>query len=411
MNEHEFLQETARCLSCPNPRCQTGCPTENLIKEWIFAGKTLDFESAGKLLYSVNPFPELTSFLCDYDRQCKGKCIRGIKGEPINIPSIEAFISSKVKRDLSKKESNHIKVCFVGAGPSSLSGAYFLLKEGFEVTIYEKENFIGGAILTGIPSFRFDKKALSSIYNDLTFLGCKFIFRKQIGVDIDIDELKERFDYIVLNIGAEKENTVGNKETEGFVGGLSLLHDLNVESLEEKYKKYKKVLVWGGGNVALDCARSLKRIIDDVSIIYRRSRVEMPGNNREVEEAIEENISFLFLENIESLILDEKGKLIGVNTVKMGLGDLDESGRRSFYKIEGSESKIDCDLVVAALGEKPDFSLFNGIETSWDKFETNDQKILISGDACTGPKNIASAITSGRNIAKLIMSKYGGCHE
>lgn len=408
MEEIDILNESKRCLSCPKPLCQTGCPTENLIKEWIFAVKNGDFFDAREKLYSVNPFPELTSLLCDYDRQCKGKCIRGLKGEPINIPVIENYLANKFHRDLTKKENNGFKIAIVGSGPAGLSAAYFFLKDGYDVTVFEKENRIGGAILTGIPDFRFDKSPLDLIKKDLEDLGCRFVFNFEVGKSTSLDELKNKYDYVVLAIGAEKENTAGLKAAAGFVGGLSILYDLNVLNKKEEIKnKYSKVLVWGGGNVALDCARSLKRIINNTSIIYRRSEAEMPANKREIVEARDENIDFLFLENIEELILNTEGKVVGVKTIKMKLGDLDSSGRRSFIKIEGSESEIECDLVVAALGEKPIFDNFSRILTDWDKQETNFSNVFICGDCCTGPKNIASAITQGRNVFKLITSKRG----
>ena len=406
MGKEIVFDEVNRCLSCPVPRCQSGCPTENVIKSWIASLKNDDLEEAGRLLYEVNPFPELTSLLCDYDRQCKGHCIRGIKGESINIPLIENYIASNCSRSLEKKEPNGIKVALVGSGPANLSAAYFLAKDGYFVEIFEKGYHIGGMVFAGIPSFRFNKLPLDKIYEDLTSMGVKFTFGCEVGKDISLDELKDKYSFVGLGIGAEKENTFDMKANEGFVGGLSILYELNVLGKANEIKsKYHKVLVWGGGNVALDCARSLKRIIDETSIIYRRSKNEMPGNFKEVEDAEVEGVNFHYLENIESLILDDNGKLIGVNAITMKLGDLDESGRRSFIKIEGSEHVIDCDLVVAAIGEKPDFSNFSQISTEWDKFETNIENVFVLGDAQTGPKNIASAITQGRRLAKLISEK------
>lgn len=388
----DIQEKVAYCLSCPKPRCENACPTKNHICSFIVLCKQGKEAEAASLLYQTNPFPEITSLVCDYARQCQGACIRGIKGSPVSIPEIEYHLSSH-PWPYTKKESNGKKIACVGAGIANLSLAVFLLQEGFDVEIFEKEGSLGGAILTGIPNFRLDKTCLSKIYEKMIGLGAVFHFGKEIRKE-ELPALKNDFDEVVLGIGAEKENLAGQKLSDDVVSGLELLRDLNVEGATPKYEAHKKAYVWGGGNVALDCARSLKRILPDTFILYRRSEKEMPGNGKEIAEAKEEGVKLTLRTNLKELHYDKNGKLCGGTFVKMGLGEPDESGRASFYEIEGSAYEEEFDLFVLAIGEKPDSAYL----------ENND--CLIVGDAHYGAKNVASAITDGRDVAYQIIEKY-----
>ena len=395
-----ILDKASYCLSCPKPRCEGNCPTGNKISKWIALVKLGKEKEAAELLYQTNPFPEITSLVCDHARQCQGACIRGIKGEPVSIPDIEYHLSS-YSWPYKRKAPRGKKVALVGAGIANLSLAVFLLQEGVEVDIYEKEKELGGAILTGIPSFRFDKSPLASIKDKLTGLGARFFFNEEVNPE-RLNRLSKEYDNVVLGIGAEKENLAGQDLSESVVSGLKLLHDLNVDKAESHYAKYRKAYVWGGGNVALDCARSLVRIVKDVSILYRRSQVEMPGNAKEIEEAKEEGVTLTLLTNLKELRYDESGKLLGGTFVRMELGEKDESGRASFHEIPNSEFDEDFDLFVLAIGEKSEISKYGESDGSY----LLKDNIYVVGDGRYGAKNVASAIADGRNLAEEILKNY-----
>ncbi len=400
MNTKELARE---CLSCPKPRCQTGCPTGNLIRNWIAECKKEDYPSAGKILRDVNPFPEFTSLLCDHKRQCQGKCVKAIKGNAVAIPQIEYELSSLVGRDLSKEPSNGMKVALVGAGIANLSAAYFLIKAGFAVEFFEKENFIGGAIRTGIPDFRFDKGPLDNVQRDLEAMGVLFHFHSPISTNSSLGALQQEFDFVILGIGARKNNSVGFEAKEGLVSGLDILREINIGNGKEKYSKYKSSLVWGGGNVALDCARSLIRLGCKVTIVYRRSLKEMPASEIEIQEAIKEGVDVAFLTNVKSLIKSENDEVLGVKLVKMELGEMDSSGRASCHEIPNSEYLLGCDLLVSAIGQKVDFTKLANDLTMESGHHTSYKDVYATGDCFLGAKNIAFCIADGRKCAREII--------
>lgn len=393
------------CLSCPNPRCETGCPTGNHIRDFIRYLKEDNLEEASNVLYAVNPFPELTSRLCDCDKQCQGHCVKAIKQTPVQIQLIERYISDHSHRTLPNTPDNGHTIAMVGAGVACLSAALALRKEGYQVTIYEKNSEIGGAIYTGIPNFRFDKNYLKEIHEDCVKAGIQFVFNVEIGKEKTFEDLVKEYDRVLLGIGAQVENTFG-LSGEGYEAGLTLLHRLNVEEKQSEYQqKYHRAIVWGGGNVAMDCARSLKRILEDVTVLYRRSEEEMPASKKEIQEAREEGVQFIFLENIKELIKNEQDQVTGVLCRKMQLGEPDESGRRSPVEIPDSDYEKPCDLVIAAIGQKVDFHAFENVE----KTETHQSavaNVFITGDAYTGPKTVAAAIRDGQEVAKEIMDSF-----
>lgn len=351
----------------------------------------------------MNPFPELTSLLCDHKRQCQGSCVRALKGEPVAIPQIEYELSKLVGRSLDKGENNGRSVALIGAGIANLSAAYFLIKAGFAVEFFEKESFIGGAIRTGIPDFRFDKSPLDAIYEDLVKMGALFHFNSPIETNASLGDLQQGFDYVILGIGASKNNSVGFEAKSGLVSGLDILREINIGQGKEKYSKYKSSLVWGGGNVALDCARSLIRLGGKVTIVYRRSLKEMPASEIEIQEAIQEGVEVAFLTNVKDLIKNEKDEVAGVKLVKMELGEMDASGRASCHEIPGSEYLLDCDLLVSAIGQKVDFSKLAGDLTLDEGHHTSYKDVYATGDCFLGAKNIASCIADGRECAREII--------
>lgn len=393
------------CLSCPKPRCETGCPTGNHIRDFIKALKEDNLALAADTLYAVNPFPELTSRLCDCERQCQGHCVRGIKGEPVSIQQIERYISDNSTRKTVAGVSNGHRIAIIGAGSAGLSAARDLLMKGYAVEVYDKNDQAGGAIYSGIPSYRFDKSYVTKIKEELEEAGVVFHFSCEVGKDISFETLQKDYDRILLGIGAQTERKYG-LEGEGCEAGLSLLYNLNVAHKEEEYKKkYSGAVVWGGGNVAMDCARSLVRILDNVTIIYRRSEKEMPANRIEIEEAKEEGVKFAFLENIKELRLDENGKVVGAHCIRMHLGEPDASGRARPIETEGSDYEIPCELVVPAIGQSVDFTPFGNLEKT-EGHKTTIEHVYVAGDAYLSPKTVADAIRDGRAAAKEIDESF-----
>lgn len=392
------------CLSCSNPRCETGCPTGNHIRDFIKEMKEENLEEAARVLYAVNPYPQLTSRLCDCASQCQGHCVRGIKSTPVEIQAVERYISDQVPLTISVCGANGKKIALVGAGPANLTCAKVLVEHGCEVHIYEKEDKIGGAVYTGIPSYRFDHAYLDTIYNTLHQAGVYFHMHQEVGKDISLEQLQSSYDKVVLGIGAQVENTYG-LHGEGCTAGLSLLYDLNVLHKQKDYvEKYSSALVWGGGNVAMDCARSLKRILKDVTILYRRTKKEMPASIDEIEDAEKEGIHFAYLETIKELYLDDEGKVTGAHCVKMHLGEPDDSGRARPVETEGSDYTLPCELVVCAVGQKVSFAPVGDVELT-EGHKTSIENVYVTGDAFLGPKTVAAAIRDGRNVAAEIMEE------
>jgi NADPH-dependent glutamate synthase beta subunit-like oxidoreductase len=411
MSEHNIDELTekraAYCLSCPVPRCENGCPVGNHIRDYIKDIKEKNVQKASQTLYEVNPFPQLTCRLCDYARQCQGNCVRGIKGAPVEIHEIEKYISDSISRTDTAGTDNGRKVAVIGAGVAALAAAIDLRHEGYQVDIYEMLDRVGGAIYSGIPSYRFDKKYLDQIYEDECRLGVNFHFNCEIGRDIAFEQLKKEYDRILVTVGAQIENKYG-MEGDGCEAGLSLLYHLNVKHQAEDYqKKYKSAVVWGGGNVAMDCARSLVRILDHVTIIYRRSEKEMPANRDEIEAAKKEGIEFAFLENIKELRLDQNGKVVGAHCIKMHLGEPDASGRARPIETEGSDYEIPCELVVPAIGQAVSFKSLDGTMAKQEGTHLSTvEHVYIAGDAYLGPRTVAACISDGRAAAGELMASF-----
>lgn len=392
------IEETvSKCLSCPIPQCAKFCPCGNDIRDFIKALKDGDEEKAGQILYAKNPFPELTSWLCDHARQCAGHCVKARMGQGVDVPSVEAYLASTWPRPVFTKPHNGKSVAIVGAGPASLSAAYFLAREGYRVQAYEKQESIGGAILSAIPSFRFDKQKLGPIYEDLKEMGIVFHFGYSVNEET-LSSLRKENDYVILAFGAEKENRANLGQGEGIVGGLDYL-----KGKQSINPSIKKAFVYGGGNVAMDCARSLLREGKEVTIIYRRSRKEMPASAKEVEEALQEGAKLLELHSIKETIVSD-GRLSSLRLITMELGEPDESGRASFHEAEGSEETVEASCLVYAIGEKPDPSELGAFEVG-ESQKTSLPNVYVIGDARLGAKNIATAIKEGRECAETIIGK------
>ena len=390
----EIVEIASYCLGCPLPRCQGACPCGNQIRDIISLVKQGKEAEAAALLYSTNPFPELTSLLCDHSRQCRGNCVRGIRGEPVDFPAIEAYLASKFPFPFKKGKPNGVRVAIVGAGPAGLTAAAFLAEKGIDVEVYEKESAIGGAALTGIPWFRFDKRLLSAIQPRLEAQGIHFHFEHEISMK-SIDDLARDFDEIILAIGASEENDLGLAPSPYILHALPFLRDYNLKDNHDPIPDANHIVVMGGGNVAMDASRSLAKLGKKVTLIYRRDEASMPAQKKEIQEAKDEGVEFIPLTNlVEPLFGGER--LVGLKLVKMELGEKDASGRPSFHAIEGSEFEFACDAFMMAIGEKSCVAdLFKG-----------EVQIHHVGDCRYGAKNIAAAIKDGREVTQAIIAKY-----
>lgn len=298
------------------------------------------------------------------------------------------------------------KIAIIGAGPAGYTIAQELVKKGgYQIDIFDKEDAIGGAIHTGIPEFRMPKAFLDKAYEGLVQAGVTFHFNTDINPE-KFEELRKDYDRVVVAIGAQVENTYGFETGKGVYAGLTLLYDLNMLKKQDDFRKYRHAIVWGGGNVAMDCARSLIRLIDDVTIVYRRSLKEMPANQSEIKAAENEGVKVDFLTNIKEIRRDDDGNVIGADVVKMELGEPDASGRASCHEIAGSDYNLDADLIVMAIGQKVNFRTLSDKLEKGEGHQSNLENVFIAGDAYTGPKTIGNAVVEGRAVAKELDESF-----
>ncbi len=297
------------------------------------------------------------------------------------------------------------RIAIIGAGPAGYTAAKELLQAGFAVDLFDKEKEIGGAVYTGIPDFRMPKAFLQKEYDTLKELGAGLYLNEPVDRE-KFTELQKEYDGILCAIGAQVENTFGFETGNGLEAGLTLLYDLNIRQKAEAYGGYRKAIVWGGGNVAMDCARSLIRLIPEVTVVYRRSEKEMPASAKEINDAKKEGVRFAFLTNIREIVRDEAGKVKAAQVIRMRLGEPDESGRASFHEIPGSEEIMPADLIIMAIGQKVDFTPLAEDLSIAAGHETNISHVWTAGDAWTGPKTIGAAVQDGRAAAKEIIAAF-----
>lgn len=418
----EKINEKANyCLNCKVKPCSLkGCPLGNAIPDFIAQVKEENYEEAYKILSETTVLPGVCGRICPHKKQCQGSCIRGIKGEPVSIGDLEVLVFDEVmKRDynLSKcweeetksnlKKYKDKKVAIIGGGPAGLTCSAFLAKEGLNVTIYEKYDYLGGLLIHGIPEFRLPKEVVKRTVDNILELGVKVKYNKELGRYITLEELENEYDAIFLSIGANISSKMGveGEKLQGVYGGNELLE----YNLHPNYKG-KSVAVVGGGNVAMDCARTIKKLgAKDVKVIYRRAREQMPAEDKEVADAIQEGIEFLFQNNIVKII--GKDKVEKVELIKTELVQKEWETRLVPVNIEDSNYILDVDYVVMALGSKPsEFVSKLGLETNrWgnievDKnYQTSNKRIYAGGDLAGVKSTVAWASKSGREAAKNIL--------
>ena len=365
-------------------------------------------------------YKESAGRICPHKKQCQGSCVRGIKGEPVSIGELEAFVFDKVADDEEslvkcyKDENENInkKVAIIGGGPCGLTCAAFLAKKGVKVTIYEKYDYLGGLLVHGIPDFRLSKDIVKKTVDKILALGIKVEYNKEIGKNLKLEELENDYDAIFLSFGANISSKMGvdGEELDGVYGGNELLE----HNLHPEYKG-KIVSIVGGGNVAMDCARTVKRLgAKEVNVIYRRAREQMPAEQKEIEDAINEGVNFLFQNNIVKIKGDkivEEAELIKTELIKK-----EGETRLSPVNIEGSNYIIKTDYIIMALGSKPEnfvndlglkLNKWGNIEVN-ENYETSREKIYAGGDLAGMKGTVAWAAKSGREAAYKIIDKLKG---
>lgn len=425
-NEKEAVKEANRCLQCKNPRCITGCPVSINIPAFIKEVKENNFEEAIKVISKYSTLPAICGRVCPQESQCEGKCVLGIKGESVSIGKLERFVADwSYEHDINlykKEDDKNIKVAVIGSGPAGLTCAGDLAKKGYDVTIFEALHEAGGVLTYGIPEFRLPKDTVvKSEIENIKKLGVKIETDVIIGKTITVDELlEENFKAIFIASGAGLPKFMGidGENANGVFSANEFLTRVNLmKAFKEDYKTPiklgKKVAVVGGGNVAMDAARTALRLGAETHIVYRRSEKELPARQEEVHHAKEEGVIFDVLTNPIEILTDENGWVKGMNCIKMKLVEADESGRKRPVKIEGSEFMMDVDTVIMSLGTSPNPLISvttKGLETNKRKCivvegtsgKTTKEGVYAGGDAVTGSATVILAMGAGKDAAKAI---------
>ena len=432
-NKEEAMCEASRCITCKNAQCVKGCPVSIDIPGFIAKVKTGEIEEAYKIISKSSALPAVCGRVCPQESQCEGKCIRGFKGEPVSIGKLERFVADWARendiRPEGAKEKKGKKVAVIGSGPAGLTCAGDLAKLGYDVTIFEALHEAGGVLVYGIPEFRLPKKAVvAKEIENVKSLGVHIETNVVIGKSITIDQLisEEGFDAVFIGSGAglpkfmgiPGENSNGVFSANEYLTRSNLMKSFDPKS-NTPIMRGHKVAVVGGGNVAMDAARTALRLGAEVHIVYRRSEEELPARVEEVHHAKEEGIIFDLLTNPVEILSDEKGWVTGMKCVRMQLGEPDESGRRRPEVVPDSEFVMDLDMVIMSLGTSPNpliSSTTEGLETNkWKCIvadevngKTTKEGVYAGGDAVTGAATVILAMGAGKAAAKGIDEYLSG---
>ena len=426
-NKEEAMDESTRCLECKNARCIQGCPVAINIPGFIKEVKAGNIEEAYKVISESSALPAVCGRVCPQESQCEQRCIRGIKGEPVSIGKLERFVADyALENDINPegpKEKNGQKVAVIGSGPSGLTCAGDLAKMGYDVTVFEALHELGGVLVYGIPEFRLPKqRVVAKEIEKVKGLGVKFEKNVVIGKSVTIDQLldEEGFEAVFIGSGAglpmfmgiPGENANGVFSANEYLTRSNLMKAFD-DSYDTPIAAGKKVAVVGGGNVAMDAARTALRLGAEVHVVYRRSEEELPARVEEVHHAKEEGIIFDLLTNPKEILVDENGNVRGMKVVKMELGEPDASGRRRPIEIPGSEYEIEVDTVIMSLGTSPNpliSSTTIGLDVNKRKCiiaeeetgQTSKEGVYAGGDAVTGAATVILAMGAGKAGAKGI---------
>lgn len=404
----EVKEQSEYCLNCKTKPCMSGCPLQNNIPDFIKCIKEENYEEAFKVLQDTTIFEPICGRICPQKSQCEGNCVRGIKGDSVHIGELEKFVGDyaleNIELPIIEAKEDSKKIAIIGSGPSGLACSYYLSSRGFKVSIYEKHSKLGGLLRYGIPEFRLEKEILDNWLE-------KYILNKNVKVftnvelekDILLEDLKKDYDAVVLAFGANVSNkmNIEGEDKELVLGGNELLEYRNMPDFTGK-----KVAIIGGGNVAMDASRTIKKLgAKDVYIVYRRAGKQMPAERKEIEDAKKEGIEFLFQTNIIK-VLDNKIECIKTELIKK------EETREYPVNIEGSNFFMDVDFVILAVGSSPNKSVIDklGLETSKcgyikvdENYKTSDEKIYAVGDLIGTKQTVAWAARSGFECAKSII--------
>ena len=406
-------EKVSYCLNCPVKPCSNkGCPLGNNIPEFIKAVKEEDYQKAYVILSETTVLEAVCGRICPHTKQCEGACVRGIKSNPVSIGEIEAFVGDiSIKENYSfatvNKEHKNKKIAIIGGGPSGITAAAFLLKKGYSVTIYEKYNYLGGLLIHGIPEFRLPKDIVKQTIQKIIDLGLEVKYNQELGKNLFLEQLEEKYDAIFLAFGANITAKMGIKgeELKGVYAGNQLLEQQNHPNYSNK-----NVAVIGGGNVAIDCARTIKRLgAQAVKVIYRRSEEQMLAEVKEIQKAKNEGIEFEFQNNVVAILGQDKVEQIEL--IRTELVQKDGENRKVPVNVPDSNYIIDMDYVIMAIGSKPENFVQNlGLDIdNWgyikinDKNMTSNPKIFAGGDIAGTKSTVAWAARSGRDAANSIM--------
>lgn len=432
MDNTQAAGQADRCLDCGNPYCEWKCPVHNYIPQWLKLANEGRIIEAAELSHQTNSLPEVCGRVCPQDRLCEGSCTLNDGFGAVTIGSIEKYITDTAfkqgwRPDLSDVVKTDKKVAVIGAGPAGLAAADVLIRNGVQPVVFDRYEEIGGLLTFGIPSFKLEKEVIQLRRKIFEEMGIEFRLNTEVGTDVKFEELLAEYDAVFLGMGTYTYMKGGfeNEDAEGVFDSLPFLvaNTRRVMGTEKNPEEYidmagKRVVVLGGGDTAMDCVRtSIRQGAAKVNCAYRRDEANMPGSAKEVQNAKEEGVEFLWNLQPVDVVVDENGKTIGVKFVKTRMGEPDANGRQAAEVVEGSEHVVDCDTVIIAFGFKPSPTSWmeqHGVdldkkgrvlapETGEFSYQTTNEKIFAGGDMVRGADLVVTAIAEGRGAAEGIL--------